>query len=212
MYLLESKRFHIWKIHWLILLNCIFCSVSFAEYKELEDIKQSSRQVLNDYAQRLATDDAKYEGIVKFGQTIQAIEDEAKVDVAKLTYQSKYYWRAVMEMTPRDSSIIFAHAHLHASLGETVWANVYFLLGSLTSGKSHREELNKYKQLCSGLNKRAGEGINEGIKYHDQREYAKALEVYDRVIAEHPNSDLAYYEKGLSYILTDCITEKYFMA
>ena len=128
-----------------VLLGCLACSASFAEYKELEDLRQASRHVLNNYAQRLANEDAKFEGIVKFGKTIQAIEDEAKVDIAKLTYQSKDYWRAVLETTPRDSSILFSHAHLYAARGETAWANVYFLLGSLTSGKSHREELNKYK-------------------------------------------------------------------
>lgn len=201
MYFLKSDGFHIWKMHWLILLTCLICSISFAEYKELENIKQSSRQVLNDYAQRLAAEDTKFEGIVKFGQTIQAIEDEAKVDVTKITYQSKDYWRAVMEMTPKDSSILFAHAHLHAARGETAWANVYFLLGSLTSGKSRREELNKHQQLVNKLNTKVSEEINKGIEYHDQRQYAKALEVYDRVIAEYPNSALAYYEKGLSYMM-----------
>jgi hypothetical protein len=85
MHMLKSEVFHICKMHWLILVTCLICTISFAEYKELEDIKQSSCQVLSNYAQHLAAEDAKFEGIVKFGQTIQAIDDYEKVDVAQLT-------------------------------------------------------------------------------------------------------------------------------
>jgi len=189
------------KMHWEILLLCLFCSVSFAEYKELEALKQSSHQALMGHAHRLSAVDPKFEGVVKFGQELQAVKDETKVDVAKLTYQRKYYWRAVLEMTPKDSSVLFAHAHFRAARGETAYADVYFLLGSLTVGKSHRAELDKYKHLRNELNNRASREIDIGIKFHDSGEYTKALELYDSVIAERPNSALAYYEKGLSYMM-----------
>lgn len=189
------------KMYWVILLMCLVGSVSFDEYKELETLKQSSHKALREYAQRLAAEDSKFEGVVKFGQELQAVKDETKVDVAKLTDQNKHYWRAVLEMTPKDSSILFAHAHLHAARGETACADTYFLLGSLTAGKSHRAELDKYKNLRNELNKRAAQEIGIGIKLHDHGEYDKAIEVYDRVIAEYSNFALAYYEKGLSYMM-----------
>jgi len=184
-----------------MLFASLVCSVLLGEYKELESLKQSSHQALRRYAQQLAAEDAKFEGVVKFGEALRALKEETKVDVAKLTYRSKHYWRAVLEMTPKDSSILFAHAHLHAARGERAYADTYFLLGSLTAGKSHRAELNKYKRLRNELNNRSAREIDKGIKYHDQGEYAKALEVYDSVIAEHHNSALAYYEKGLSYLM-----------
>lgn len=189
------------KIYLVVSLNCLFCAVSFGEFEELVAIKQSSGQVLSDCAQRLAAEYAKFDGVVKFGQALQAIKDKTKADVAKLTYQSKHYWRAVLEMTPKDSSILLAHAHLHAARGEMAWADAYFLLGSLTSGRRNHPELEKYKRLRTELNRKASENIGEGIKYHDKREYDRAIEIYDRVIAEHPNSALAYYEKGLSYLM-----------
>lgn len=189
------------KMHLVTLSACMVCAVSFAEYKELETLKQSSHQALKNYAQRLAAEDAKFEGVVKFGQALRAIKVETKIDVPKLTYQSRQYWRAVLEMTPKDSSVLFAHAQLHAARGEIAYADAYFLLGSLTVGKSHLAELNRYKRLRNELNKRIAQQIDEGIMYHDRGEYKKALEVYDRVIAQHPNSALAYYEKGLSYMM-----------
>ena len=189
------------KLCWVISIVCLICSVSFADYQELAALKQSSHQALGGYARRLAGVDAKFEGTVKFGEQLKAVKDETKVDMPKLIYQSKHYWRAVLEMTPQDSSILFAHAHLHGARGETSLADAYFLLGSLTAAKSHRAEMDMYKRLRKELNKKAGEEIDKGIKYHDQRQYTKAIEVYDRVIAEHPNYALAYYEKGLSYMM-----------
>ena len=189
------------KKYFVILLVYVVCSVSFAEYQELENLRQSSNQVLRGYAERLAVMDPKFEGAVNFGQALQAINDEAKVDLAKLTYKSENYWRAVLEMTPKDSSILFAHAHLHASCGETAYADLYFLLGSLTSGKRNQAELDRYKSLRNDLNSKAILDIEKGIKFHDQGEYAKAIEAYDRVIDEYPNYALAYYEKGLTYMM-----------
>ena len=83
-----------------ILFACLVCSISFAGYKELEDLKQSSCQAVRRYAQRLGAEDPKSEGVVKFGEALNEIENPAKMDVAKLTLQSKPYWRAVLEMTP----------------------------------------------------------------------------------------------------------------
>jgi tetratricopeptide (TPR) repeat protein len=188
-------------MRWVILLLCLFCALSFAKYKELEGLKQSSHQILMEYSQRLAAEDSKFEGVVKFGQELQPVKEKTKVDITKLTYQRKYYWRAVLEMTPKDSSILFAHAHLHAARGETAYADAYFLLGSLTVGKTYRAELDKYKNLRNELNKRASREIDTGIKLHDRKEYENAIEVYNRVIAEYPKCALAYYEKGLSYMM-----------
>jgi len=180
---------------------CLFCSISQAEYEELEALKESSQEAVAEYAQRLAAEDPKFEGIIKFGEALKAIDKKSKVDITKLTYQNKDYWRAVLEMTPKDSSILFAHAHLHASYGETAYADVYFLLGSLTDAKSRQAEFDKYKLLRNNLNKRAGREISRGVKLHDKRQYEKAIEVYDSVINEHPNCSMAYYEKGLSYMM-----------
>ncbi len=189
------------KKHVIILLVCAVCSVSFAEYKELETLSESSHQAIREYADYLAAMNPKFEGAVKFGQALQVIKEETKIDLSKLTYQSENYWRAALEMAPKDSSILFAHAHLHAARGETAYADTYFLLGSLTVGKSHRAELNKYKSLRNELNSKTTQAIDKGIKFHGQGDYEKAIEVYDRMIAEHPNCSLAYYEKGLSYMM-----------
>ena len=40
----------------------------------------------------------------------------------------------------------------------------------------------------------------EGIKYHDEQEYFKAIEIYKQALEIDPNSMVANYEIALSYM------------
>jgi len=184
----------------VLFVVCITCPAGWAEYPELAALKESSRKALAGYAGKFAGDEAKFEGLVKFGEALKAVEDPAKADVAKLTYKSKAYWRAVLELTPQDSSVLLAHAHLHAARGERDYADAHFLLASVTMDKSRREELQTYTRLRDALNARAGKEIERGLKLHDMGFYAKAIEIYDAALAEYPCCSQAYYEKGYSYL------------
>jgi len=185
----------------VLFVVCIACPAGWAEYPELTAMKESSRKVLASYAGKFAGDEAKFEGLVRFGKALKAIDDPSKADVAKLTYKSKDYWRAVLEMTPQDSSVLLAHAQLHAARGERDYADVYFLLASVTVDKSRREELAAYTRLRDALNARTDKEIERGIKLHDMGHYAKAIEIYDAMLAEYPCCSQAYYEKGYSYLM-----------
>lgn len=184
-----------------VLVVCMVCSVAVGEYAELEALRRGSGEALKMYGERLAGVDAKFAGVVRFGEALKGIMEAREVDVGKVTGRSKDYWRAVLEMVPEDPSVLFAHGYLHAARGETAWADAYFLIGSLTAGKAHRAELDVYRRLRDGLEKRVGREIERGIKLHDRREYEKAVAVYDGVIAAYPSYGLAYYEKGLSYMM-----------
>jgi len=175
--------------------------VAWAEYPELTALKESSRKALTAYAEKFAADDAKFEGLVTLGKTLKAVEDPAKADVAKLTHRSKAYWRAVLEMTPQDSSVLLAQAHLHAARGERDYADAYFLLASVTMDKSRREELATYTRLRNALNARTSREIERGVKLHDMGHYTKAIAIYDGILAEYPCCSQAYYEKGYSYLM-----------
>lgn len=185
----------------LVLIICFTSSLAFAEYKDLTALKQYSLGAVKTYGAHLTKVDTKFEGVIDFGKSLKRIGQKKKFDISKRTYRSKYYWRAVLEMDPRDPSILFAHGYLHALRGETAYADMYFLLGSVTMDESHRAELSGYDQLREKLEMRVKKELGTGIAHHDKGEYEKALQVYDRVIAEHPNGAWAYYEKGFSYML-----------
>src|SRR5688572_11711724 len=48
------------------------------------------------------------------------------------------------------------------------------------------------------------QSIQEGIRLHDQKRYAEAIKIYEKVLAENPTCVMAIYEKTLShYYLKD---------
>ena len=176
-------------------------SVASAEYEELVVLKVSSGQMLGQYAGRLAAVDPKFEGVVQFGAALQTIGDPLAVDVGALTYRNKHYWRALLEMVANDPAILFAHAHLHAARGETDYADVYFVLGSLIVDKRPRGDLNKYERQRRRLMRRVEKDIRRGTKLHDRGKYTEALAAYDRVLAAFPHCAWAFYEKGYAYLM-----------
>ena len=186
-----------WMVLWLALLG----SVASAEYEELVVLKVSSAQMLGQYAGRLAAVDAKFEGVVKFGEALQSVRDPMAVNVAELTYKSKHYWRALLEMVASDPAILFAHAHLHAARGEVDYADVYFMLGSLVVEKRPRADLKQYERQRRKLLRRVDKDIRKGTRLHDRGKYAEALAAYDRVLAAYPNCAWAFYEKGFTYLM-----------
>lgn len=176
-------------------------AVGLAQYPELTAMKESSRKALAKYAGKFAGDDAKFEGLVAFGNALKAVKDPAAADVAKLTWQSKAYWRAVLETTPQDSSVLLAQAHLHAARGERDYADTCFLLASVTMDKSRRQELATYTRLRDALNARVNGEIEKGVKLHDVGRYAEAIKIYDAILAQYPTCSQAFYEKGYSCLM-----------
>lgn len=41
--------------------------------------------------------------------------------------------------------------------------------------------------------------IQQGIRLHDQKQYDEAIKLYEQILKENPNNDLALYEMALSY-------------
>ena len=179
---------------------CLPGSVASAEYEELVVLKVASGQMLGQYAGRLAAVDPKFEGVLEFGAALQEVRDPLLIDVGQLTYRSKHYWRALLEMVANDPAILFAHAHLHAARGEIDYADVYFMLGSLIVDKRPRGDINRYERQRRRLMRRVEKDIRQGTRLHDRGRYAEALAAYDRVLEAYPNCAWAFYEKGYAYL------------
>ncbi len=106
-------------------------------------------------------------------------------------------------MSLADPSMLLVHAHLYAARGEMAHAEIYFLLGSRTMDVSFQTKLTKYQRLKAKLDSRVTQDLHRGIQHHDNKEYTKALAVYDRVLLQYPHSAWAYYEKGSSYLMME---------
>lgn len=185
----------------IMLVVLVMCPTTHAEYAELKSLKRFGLEALSRDARWLTSQDAKFEGIVAFGKALAEIEDASAVDLPKLTFKSKDYWRAVVELMPENSAILLAHAHLHVARGEPDYADAYFLLATVSRDEKVPAELNRYRPLRDALNQRAQKDLDRGIKLHDIRRYTSAIRVCDQVLAEYPGCALAYYEKGFAYLM-----------
>lgn len=186
------------------LLLCVFSTSAFAEYPELETIEKYSRGKVFEYINQFIGKNKNLEGVINYALKLQYVfdtNDAPEQKIAKLTYENINYWRAALEKTPRDSSILYTSAYLYAAYGEVGYSDIYFLLGSINVDEKTKEELNNFKKLRDKLYEKLSSEISEGIKLHDDGQYEKAIEIYDRAIAQSPNSALFYYEKGFSYMM-----------
>ncbi|MBN1972775.1 MAG: hypothetical protein JW787_04000 [Sedimentisphaerales bacterium] len=202
-----------------VLIVCMFSISGFAQYEELESVKKFSRDRLEEYKEKII-DNKGLIGSVNFALILQNVlipsleqsADDSNAaagktinitlkDIPMMTYKNGNYWRALMEQTPRDSSVLYAHAYMHAAFGDIPYSDIYFLLGSINVDENTRKELDGFRKLRDKLYVRLSKEISEGIKLHDEGKYAKAIEIYDKAIAKYPEGALFYYEKGLSNMI-----------
>ncbi len=182
---------------------CLFSTNVFAEYEELQSIEKLSRERLSEYVDKLK-DNKSLTGSVNLALALQGAFDSnsfSEKDIPKITWENVNYWRAAMEKTPRDSSVLYANAYLDATFGEIAYSDICFLLGSINVDEAIKKELNSFKEIRDKLYIRLADEISEGIKLHDEGQYEKAIKIYDRAIAEYPGGALFYYERGLSYMI-----------
>ncbi len=194
------------------LLVCVFSGSVFAQIlnqsgsgqiPELDAIKKFSRDRIKEYTETLITNKDLI-GAVTFAKGLQDLSDSNNItrkDISKLTDENVYYWRAAIEKTPRNSSVLFATAYLYAANGDISYADIYFIIGAVNADTRTRKELDNFMTLKDKLYVRLGKEISEGIKLHDEGQYKKAIEIYNKAIAKYPEYASFYYEKGLSYMM-----------
>lgn len=186
------------------LVLCIFSTAAFGQSPELQEIEKHSHDKIFEYVDQFMEGDKNLEGVIDYALALQHVFDtnEAPLQkIAKLTYENENYWRAAMERTPRDSSVIYTSAYLYAAYGEIGYADAYLLVGSINVNEKIMKELDSFKELRDKLYQKLSSEISEGIKLHDEGQYEKAIEVYDNAIKKYPDCAMYYYEKGYSYMM-----------
>ncbi|MEJ2649843.1 MAG: tetratricopeptide repeat protein [Sedimentisphaerales bacterium] len=157
--------------------KCVAAQGEGGKYPELEAVEKYSHDKVFEYINRYIREDKILEGVIDYALKLQFVFDG------------------------NDAPEKYTSAYLYAAYGEVAYSDIYFLLGSINVDEKTREELDNFKDLRDKLYEKLNSAISEGIKLHDEGQYEKAIEIYDRAIAQSPNSALLYYEKGLSYLM-----------
>jgi hypothetical protein len=187
----------------LISLGGFLSSASAGEYPELESLKRYSREALNRTGLRLSSVDPKFLGVRVFGKAISSASPKDMSQIEDLTLRSQDYWRAMMEMSTDDPSVLFAHGYMLASIGEAELAINYMLLGSIEIGGAFRPEIQEWQRLNGALRDRATKEIKEGVALHDAGKFDEAMSVYDSVLKSFPFCATAFHEKAISLMEKD---------
>lgn len=166
-----------------------------------ELIKQWAREEVIPILATLELDvDIEFKGVRAMGHLLQNMDEAAKRSVNSLTEENEDYWRALMEMAPRNHLISVSKIMLHIAKGEFDYAQPYIdLSGFFADPKSvpayYLEELKwRLAIFKEDLNRQ----IQEGIALHDAKDYDGAIVVYENILKAYPNSAWARYESYYS--------------
>ena len=139
--------------------------------------------------------DPQFAGVLSYSKQLVDKGYEGK-EIAVLTEQNPDYWRAVLEMQAGNQLIPFSKICLHIANGEFDRARrLLFLLDffseeSTLSAVLHPEINTKINLFTEELSKE----IEVGIAYHDRDEFQKALDHYEKLLKDFPESAWLNYE------------------
>lgn len=139
--------------------------------------------------------DKKFAGVLSMGKMLDKVDYE-NLNVEELTDKNPKYWRALMEMEQGNQIIPFAKACLYIANGEFDKAG---RLLSVISYFSEKETLasilqNAIYEKLTLFDKELHSSINEGIELHDEGKYKQAVQHYQKLLTDFPNSAWLQYE------------------
>jgi hypothetical protein len=140
--------------------------------------------------------DDKFEGVKNFGKLVSSSNFKEKQNVVQMTNENNNYWRALVEMSVGNQLIPITKIFMQVSQGEFDYAMKFIqIVGQFSDPKSvpdrYLKELTERLQI---FDKQLKGRIEEGIALHDSKEFSKALDVYNAILADYPNSAWTKYE------------------
>lgn len=140
--------------------------------------------------------DEQFVGVRNMGDLLTETNFKKKQDITKLLSKNQDYWRATLEMNIGNQLIPITKIFTLVSQGEFDHALKYIeIIRMFSNPKSvsanYLEELLDRLNLFSDeLNSR----IKQGFAFHDSGKYQKAVDIYNDILSEYPNSAWAKYE------------------
>jgi len=154
--------------------------------------------------------DDKFPGVKNFGKQVTETDFSKEADVKSMTDENYNYWRATLEMSIGNQLIPVTKIFMLISQGEFDYAMRYMEIISIFSDPksipdAYLEELMARLKI---FNKELNAEIKKGVSEHDKGNYEQAIEVYNAVLGEYPNSAWANYELYFSQNALDVKNNK----
>lgn len=138
---------------------------------------------------------SQFAGVIKTGEILEK-KSFLNNQTNAVTDKNPLYWRGVMEMSKGNLIIpvskIFMHiANEEFDLARRYIGMVYRFADKESLASHYLLDLNNYMDIFYRCHDSL---VKKGIALHDARKYEKAIEQYNTVLAEYPNSAWALYE------------------
>ena len=148
--------------------------------------------------------DDKYAGVKSFGKLVQNTDFTQKQDVIQMTEYNSDYWRALVEMSPGNQLIPVTKIMMHIANGEFDYVNPYLKIIHAFSDENTIPTylLQELEWRMAYFNDDLNSKILKGIEYNDNSQYELAINQYNEILQEYPNSAWANYELYLSTYLS----------
>lgn len=140
--------------------------------------------------------DEKFEGVLKFGQSVNQLDFTKPQNIDKIVDSNSYYWRAMMEMAQGNEMILMTKVMILVSQGNFDYANKFVeIMGIFSDSKTLADyylvQLSwRLKLLFDDVNR----SVEKGIIEHDKGNFEKAIKIYNLILADYPNSAWTLYE------------------
>jgi hypothetical protein len=168
---------------------------------KVELIKQWARQEVIPILATLELGvDIEFKGVRAMGHLLQNMDYEDGRTIISLTESNEDYWRALMEMEPRNHLISFSKIMLHIAKGEFDYVQPYIDLSNFFADPKsvpayYLAELQwRLEIFKQDLNTQ----IQQGIALHDAKDYDEAIATYENLLKVYPNSAWLRYESYYS--------------
>ena len=140
--------------------------------------------------------DDKFAGVKAIGKILGTTDFNKKQDIIALTERNGHYWRAIVEMADGDQSILIDKVVMHLANGDFDYVLPYLEIIPLFSDKMSVGYyfINQINWRLKIFNSDLRSQIQQGIQYHDRKQYDKAIAQYKRILKQYPNSAGANYE------------------
>jgi CHAT domain-containing protein/Tfp pilus assembly protein PilF len=172
-------------------------------YPELLKLQQMAVAGINDYCKQLRRENDPVSPFHAYAQDLESLGRMPNRSASSFTCQNPNYWRVLMVPERGYETALLINAYVYAAFKQISWSKIWLFLAHLDLTEEVRPAFDSLWNMIRLAEDRIAEDIQEGIKLHDQGRFNRAIEIYDRILAEYPYSAWARYEKSYSLVSAD---------
>lgn len=172
-------------------------------YPELLKLRKIALDRIEKYSRDFSSAECSGSPLEAYAKDLASISESLDRPPESFTCLNPNYWRVLMTPNKGYLTALLTNAYVYANCQQLSWSKVWLFLAHLQLTSEVQSDFDYLWTLIDEAEKHIKSDIDKGISFHDQGRFHKAIEVYDRILAEYPHSAHALYEKAYSLSAED---------